>query len=74
MQYALGSVAIYRTFLKFLLAKMDATVSTQLSLSCHVRNYVSCAYLCLIYEVKEKVPCATTSVIFLVILCIIFEI
>jgi len=73
-QYALGNAPIYRTFLKVLLAKVDATVSTQLSLPCHFRNYVSFAHLCLIYEVKKVgVPCATTSVSFLVILCISFE-
>jgi hypothetical protein len=62
-----------------MLARVDATVSTQLSLSCHVRNYMSLARLCLIYEVKKVgVPCATTIVMlqvtFLGILCIIFEI
>jgi hypothetical protein len=54
IQYALCTASVYRTFLKFLLAKVNGTVSTQLSLSCHVRNYVSLAHLCLIYEVKER--------------------
>lgn len=77
-QYALGSAPICRTFLKLMLAWVDATLSTQLSLSRHVRNYVSFAHLCLIYEEKNGVPCATTSVMlyftFFVVLCHILEI